>query len=46
MRDRHLAADVEDLGRADPLWPGQLATLLALLLYLALPVQLTIGPNR
>jgi hypothetical protein len=45
MRDRHLAADVEDLGRADPLWPGQLATLVALLLYLALPVQLTIGPN-
>jgi hypothetical protein len=45
MRDRHLAEDVEDLGRADPLWPGQLATLVALLLYLALPVQLTIGPN-
>jgi hypothetical protein len=45
MRDRHLAADVEDLGRADPLWPGQLATLVALLLYLALPVQLTLGPN-
>jgi hypothetical protein len=34
-----------DLGRDDPLWPGQLATLAALLLYLALPVQLTLGPN-
>ncbi|MEA2280341.1 MAG: hypothetical protein QOK21_948 [Solirubrobacteraceae bacterium] len=45
MRDRHLAQDVADLGRADPLWPGQLATLVALALYLALPVQLTIGPN-
>jgi hypothetical protein len=36
---------VEDLGREDALWPGQLATLAALLLYLALPVKLTIGPN-
>jgi uncharacterized membrane protein len=45
MRDRRLAEGVEDLGRADPLWPGQLATLAALLLYLALPVQLTAGPN-
>jgi hypothetical protein len=31
--------------RADPLWPGQLATLAALLLYLALPRALTIGPG-
>lgn len=35
----------EDLGREDPLWPGQLAILAALLLYLALPPKLTIGPN-
>ena len=35
----------EQLGRDDPLWPGQLATLIALLLYLALPAALTIGPG-
>ena len=35
----------EHLGRDDPLWPGQLAVLLALVLYLALPPKLTIGPN-
>jgi uncharacterized membrane protein len=35
----------EQLGRDDPLWPGQLAILAALLLYLALPPKLTIGPN-
>jgi hypothetical protein len=35
----------EDLERNDPLWPGQLATFSALVLYLALPPQLTIGPN-
>jgi uncharacterized membrane protein len=45
MRDRHLPADVADLERADPLWPGQLATIVSLGLYLALPVGLTIGPN-
>jgi hypothetical protein len=33
------------LGREDPLWPGQLATFAALLLYLALPAALTIGPR-
>jgi uncharacterized membrane protein len=33
------------LGRDDPLWPGQLATLVGLLLFLALPAQLTIGPR-
>ena len=33
------------LGRDDPLWPGQLATFAALLLYLALPAALTIGPR-
>ena len=54
MRDRPLSEldlanrgirAVEDLGRDDPLWPGQLATLAALLLYLALPAQLTVGPG-
>jgi hypothetical protein len=34
-----------ELGRDDPLWPGQLAVLIALLLYLVLPPKLTIGPN-
>lgn len=33
------------LGRDDPLWPGQLATFAALLLYLALPSALTVGPR-
>jgi uncharacterized membrane protein len=54
MRDRRLSERelldrgvraAEELGRDDPLWPGQLATLAALLLYLALPPKLTIGPN-
>jgi hypothetical protein len=36
---------VDGLRRGDPLWPGQLATLVALLLYLALPRALTIGPG-
>jgi hypothetical protein len=35
----------EELERDDALWPGQLAVLTALLLYLALPPKLTIGPN-
>jgi len=35
----------EHLGRDDPLWPGQLAVLFALVLYLVLPPKLTIGPN-
>jgi hypothetical protein len=35
----------EELDRDDPLWPGQLAVLVALLLYLVLPPKLTIGPN-
>jgi hypothetical protein len=34
-----------ELERDDPLWPGQLATFAALLLYLALPAALTIGPR-
>jgi uncharacterized membrane protein len=54
MRDRRLSERelvdrgiraLEDLGRDDPLWPGQLATLVALGLYLALPDALTIGPG-
>jgi hypothetical protein len=54
MRDRRLTeqalADrgirrLEELERDDPLWPGQLATLAALVLYLALPAALTIGPG-
>jgi uncharacterized membrane protein len=36
---------VEDIGRDDPLWPGQLATLAALGLISRLPAQLTIGPR-
>ncbi len=54
MRDRRLSTSepatraaraAAELQRDDPLWPGQLATLVALLLYLALPVRLTIGPG-
>jgi uncharacterized membrane protein len=54
LRDRHLSEQAlvdrgiraaEELGRDDPLWPGQLATLTALVLYLALPAALTIGPG-
>jgi hypothetical protein len=41
--DRGIRA-LEELGRDDPLWPGRLATLVALVLYLALPA-LTIGPG-
>jgi hypothetical protein len=35
----------EELGRNDPLWPGQFSVLVALVLYLVLPPKLTIGPN-
>jgi uncharacterized membrane protein len=54
LRDRRLSEQelvdrgiraLDELGRDDPLWPGQLATLAALLLYLALPAALTIGPG-
>jgi hypothetical protein len=49
LTERDLAARgvraAEDLERDDPLWPGQLATFSALVLYLLLPPQLTIGPN-
>jgi hypothetical protein len=34
------------LGRADPLWPGQLAVAAALALYFVLPPKLTPGPGR
>jgi hypothetical protein len=47
-RDRleHGIRDVaEELARDDPLWPGRLAVLAAVLLYAALPPKLTIGPN-
>jgi uncharacterized membrane protein len=42
--DRGIHA-AEHLGRDDPLWPGQVAIVAALLLYLALPRRLTIGPG-
>jgi hypothetical protein len=42
ITERDLAAFVE---RNDPLWPGQVATFAALLLYFAMPPQLTVGPN-
>jgi uncharacterized membrane protein len=54
LRDRRLDEEeavnrgiraLGELRRDDPLWPGQLATLAALLLYLALPPALTIGPG-
>jgi hypothetical protein len=35
----------EALRRDDPLWPGYLAIVGALLIYLAFPARLTIGPN-
>ena len=44
LADRGIRA-AETLGRDDPLWPGQLATLAALALYFALPAALTIGPR-
>src|SRR6188472_1127719 len=44
LANRGLQA-AEALGRDDPLWPGQLATFVALVLYLALPAALTIGPR-
>lgn len=37
--------NVEAWARDDPLWPGQLAIGIALVLYLALPSALTIGPG-
>ena len=33
------------LGRTDPLWPGQLATAAAILLYFLLPSKLKLGPG-
>jgi hypothetical protein len=34
-----------ELGRDDPLWPGQLGILAVLVLYLVLPQRLTVGPK-
>lgn len=38
-------ADHEELGVVEPFWQAQLAVLAALLLYLALPGKLTLGPR-
>jgi len=38
-------ADREELGIVEPFWQAQLAVLAALLLYLALPGKLTLGPR-
>jgi uncharacterized membrane protein len=38
-------ADREELGVVEPFWQAQLAVLCALLLYLALPGRLTLGPR-
>jgi uncharacterized membrane protein len=38
-------ADREELGVVEPFWQAQLAVLFALLLYLALPGRLTLGPR-
>jgi len=35
----------EELAAADPFWPAQLAVLAALVLYVALPDKLTLGPD-
>ena len=51
LRDRHLSEQqlvdrgIGRLERDDPLWPGQLATVAAIALYVALPERLTIGPR-
>ena len=49
LEERELAkrgvAAADELQRDDPLWPGQVAVLAALVLYLVLPPKLTIGPN-
>jgi hypothetical protein len=44
LAERGLEA-AEQLGRDDPLWPGQLTMVVAVLLYFALPSALTIGPT-
>jgi hypothetical protein len=38
-------ADREELGVVEPFWQAQLAVLFALLLYVALPGRLTLGPG-
>src|SRR3954447_2125261 len=48
-REKNIEADVEhaerELAAADPFWPAQLAVLAALVLYVALPDKLTLGPD-
>jgi len=43
--EREIVGAAEELRRDDPLWPGQVAILAALVLYLVLPPRLTIGPT-
>jgi hypothetical protein len=47
--ERNIAADVRHTGRDlatdDPFWPAQIAVLTALILYIALPDKLTLGPD-
>jgi hypothetical protein len=43
--ERVTAAAAGAFARTDPLWPGQLATLVALALFLIMPPRLTVGPN-
>jgi uncharacterized membrane protein len=48
LRSRPLEDEHElsaELKRDDPLWPGQLAILVAVGIYFLLPAKLTIGPN-
>jgi hypothetical protein len=49
LEERELAkrgiSAAKELGRDDPLWPGQLGILAVLVLYLLLPPKLTVGPN-
>jgi hypothetical protein len=44
LAEREISA-AKELGRDDPLWPGQLGILAVLVLYLLLPQKLTVGPN-
>src|SRR3954447_295768 len=48
-REKNIEADVEhaerELAADDPFWPAQLAVLVALILYVALPDKLTLGPD-
>ena len=48
-REKDIEADLEraerELAADDPFWPAQLAVLVALILYIALPDKLTLGPD-